>query len=283
MDYLINYSIFESKNYQNLYHILTLSKLKYVIKHNKMRPFNASNGTNISMTRDKMMNGYLGDGPLTFFKLEFDGVKLSQNYKIKPFSYKSRNGIRFDEKEEMIKTRNGSIDDIDKYVTKLIILKNNIEPLKEKRRGNLPSDFFTTAGTGSGTIPSIIKDIVETSPFEIYVQDGSVIKKDDDYINSLINYELLETKFLYDVWYRGNFPFPKIKYATKDTLINKNGDRFSDWAIGEIFDEVDGFDTKEEINTSKDKKIIDGIECTPYLMKFRIVDDGYYLQDVRPL
>lgn len=285
MKYLNKYSLFnESKNYQNLYHILNFNKLKYVILNNHLKPYQASNSNYISFTRDKMMNSYLGDGAATFFKLEINAKKLSHNYKIIPFSYTSKTNVRFEESEEMIKTKNGVINNIDLYVTKLIIIKENIEQMKRSfTRNNFPSDFFTTASTRLGSMPQIIKYIVDNSPFDIYVQEGSVIKRDNDYINSLIDYKLHKVEFKYDIWFRGVFKHDSVKGATTDTIVDSSGVKHNEWAIGEIFNKTLKVKDKKNLILDIENKIIDGVECKPYIMKFRVVDNGYYLDDAKPI
>lgn len=99
---LMNFQLFtESKNYQNLYHIIDFEKLRYIIENNKLSSYKAGGGY-ISFTRDKMMGGYLGSGPISFIKLEIDSQRLSTKYKIKPFSFRSYNGQQFDEREERV-------------------------------------------------------------------------------------------------------------------------------------------------------------------------------------
>lgn len=284
MEHLINYSVFnESKNYQNLYHILNFDKLKYLLKNNKLTPFKAANGSSISLNRDKMMNGYLGDGPVTFFKLEIDANKLSNHYKIRPFSYKSQNQEHFDEREEMVITKNGIVD-VDKYITKLIIIKSSLESLMKGGRGGGPSDFYTNVRDFSNTIPGIIKYVYENSPFDLYVQDGSVIKKDDDYIKSIIDYKLVNIDLRYDIWFRGYFKSDRFKYGQIDTMVDNLNNKYQNWFIGQIFKDLSLSDNKDSLDMNTDVKIIEDVECVPYLMKFRIIEGGdYYLEDVRPI
>ena len=56
--------------------------------------------------------------PDTSLKLELDGDKLSEKYKIEPFAYTSVTNTTFSESEEVIKT--SRIDNIFKYVNKII-------------------------------------------------------------------------------------------------------------------------------------------------------------------
>ncbi len=142
------HSFNEGKNYGVLYHILDNDKLKYVFENDHLRPYTASHLSGISTTRNKMMNGYLGDNSTSFFKLELDGSKLSNKYKIKPVSYISQTKVRFEEHEEVILSKGKPIENLHKYVNKLIVVKDRIEKLRKTlRSSDSSSDFFTTAGT----------------------------------------------------------------------------------------------------------------------------------------
>lgn len=284
--------IFEAKNHGKLYHILDFRKLKYVFENNHFKPYKAANGSYISFTRNKMMNSYLGDNATSFFKLEVDGEKLSNNYKIKPFSYISATNVRFQEWEEIVKTnKKGLITDIDKYVTKLIIIKGKIDKLMKVQpgsRGDTPSDYFTTASTPNGTMPEMFKYVVENSPFDIYVQEGSVIKKDDEYIQSILNYDLHKVEFKYDIWYRGNVKHPKSLFGMADGLVDSEGNIHTNWAVGDTYKKIELKDKKElDINQEpkeiKGDKFKEGEIYKPYILKFRKTDKGYYMEDARPL
>lgn len=39
------------------------------------------------------MNYYLGADPASIFKLELDGDKITNNYKVRPFQYQSYEGL----------------------------------------------------------------------------------------------------------------------------------------------------------------------------------------------
>ena len=287
---ILNFDLFlESKNYQKLYHILDFEKLKFVFNTDNLVPYTAGRG-HISFTRSKTMNGYLGDSPISLFKLEIDAQKLSNNYKISPFTYVSMTGVRFDEKEERVK---GIIKNISKYVTKLIIIKSRIEKFKKSFRHNedddSPSDWFTDVKKEElKNIPSMIRYIIENSPYEIYVQEGSVIKKDDEYLNSLANYELKNVTFKYDIWYRGYFKSKRTKYGIIDTFIDSNGDKIENLAIGtqypkSIEDEYDLLDSVPDLDKIYETKIIDNVKCVPYLIKFRKMKNSYYLEYIKKL
>jgi len=275
----------ESKSVGRLYHILNFGKLKYVIENNHLKPGQASNRGNISTTRNKMMNSYIGDGPATFFKLELDGDKLSEKYKIRPVSYISHTNVRFEEYEELIITNGKPIENLDDYVTKLIILKDRIEKARiSYRPDDSPSDFFTTANNRLGTIKEMISLIKEKSDYEIWTQQGSVIKKDDEYIQSLLDEELYDVKFKYDVWHRGDLPHRKYDFGVEDVLIDSEGRLHYNWSVGDIYDiETPGIKWDDIDFDSKAIKY-KGSEFKPYLIKFRIMKDGsYYLEDVKPI
>lgn len=99
---MLNFNEFiKESNYQNLYHILDMGKIKYLFENKSLTPYKAGGGY-ISFTRDKMMNSYLGSGG-SFIKLEIDANKLNTKYRIRPFSYRSNNGQRFNEREERVR------------------------------------------------------------------------------------------------------------------------------------------------------------------------------------
>jgi hypothetical protein len=196
-----NTHINEYKNVGVVYHIVDIEKLFYILRNNKI---SSKSFSNISTTRDKMMGGYIGGSPTSVFKLELDGDALSHKYKIKPFSYISNTNIYFDEKEEQIKTQ--EIKDIKKYINKIIISKNRLDDLKQ-------SGWFTTDGghvDGKGRIPfpEIFKELIDLIKEDglydkLYIQDGSIIKKDDVYIQSVLNYFLLKIYHGYCYYMRG--------------------------------------------------------------------------------
>ena len=55
---ITDFKLFESKNIQNLYHILDTEKLHFVLTNNEIKSYKFHY---ISTTRNKMMNGYTGD------------------------------------------------------------------------------------------------------------------------------------------------------------------------------------------------------------------------------
>lgn len=191
----------EYKNIGNLYHIVDIEKIFYILKHNKI---SSKYFSNISTTRDKMMGGYLGDSPTSVFKLELDGGALSNKYKMRPFSYKSNTNIYFDEREEQIKTQ--EIKNIKQYITRIIINKRRLENLKDT--GWFNTDGGHVDGKGRISFPEIFKeilDLIKENNIEdkLYIQDGTVIKKDNGYIQSILDYALLKIQHGYCYYIRG--------------------------------------------------------------------------------
>jgi len=80
----------EGKQRGSLYHILSMYSLKLVIENDSIT---GHHYPVISTTRNKMLNSYTGSRPDSFFKLELDGDKLSDRYKIKPFVYRRKTGV----------------------------------------------------------------------------------------------------------------------------------------------------------------------------------------------
>ena len=133
MKFLETYNIFEGKQRGNLYHIFDLEKCDFILKTNSLQSYKFGN---ISTTRNKNMNGYIGDSPISIFKLELDGDKITNNYKVRPFQFSSteigyggsRTPIKLEEYEETIKTNN--LSNLSKYVNKFIIIKSSVEIMK---------------------------------------------------------------------------------------------------------------------------------------------------------
>ena len=177
--------LFEKIN--KLWHLITLPKLDFILKTNSLKSWKF---TNISTTRDILLNSYIG-GDKSLFKLELDKSKIEKDFKTKPFVYESNNGLQFtEEQEELILT--DLIPNINKYVTRFIIIQLAIEDHKKY-------NWFTTKGGNVNgkhmTMPDIFKTyipkIIELFG-PIYLQKGSVIKKDNGYVNSIINYPIVK-------------------------------------------------------------------------------------------
>lgn len=278
---ILDYLLFleNSENIQNIYHIIDFDKLKYIKEKNSLTPYRAGNGY-VSFTRNKMMNSYLGAGVTSFIKLEINSNKLRTKYKIRPFSYVSNNGDHFNEYEERTK---GSIKNIDKYINKIIINKDVIDNMLVKFGDNSESDWITDVPNRGGVkMPNMIKYILDNFDNSIiYVQKGSSIIKDDDYLIGLSNIKLKEIKFVYEIWHRGNKKSERFKYATEDVILDPSGNLYKNWYIGQTFTDIKGSEDKDSL--TGENKEIDGVIYKPYLMKFRIVSDGYYLEDIRKL
>lgn len=243
MKYLKVFNIFEARQRANLYHIFDLTKCLFILYTNSLKSFRFSN---ISTTRNKNMNGYLGDCPTSIFKLELNGDKLTNKYKIKPFSYVTteigwggeRNKKQLIEYEEVILTN--EISNINKYVNKFIIIKEKVEYLKNsgwfdsdggylnKERETIPN-FFKTQ------IPKI-KELFGG----IWVQDGFIIKKDDEWINSIINFPIKKINHGYALYFRGYKPTGKRYggYIDYVTPINDKNNEIDDFVIGYEYDNL---------------------------------------------
>lgn len=229
-----NYGSFllEGKNLGSLYHIVDMEKMSYILDTNSITSYHFSK---ISTTRDKMMNWYEGDKPTSIFKIELNGDLLSHKYKIKPFAFISKTNVRFDESEEQIQTNR--INNVSKYINKIIIIKKRIEGLKN-------SGWFTTNGgyykKERRNIPELLKEFIDRFKeynYQVYVQDGSVIKKDDDYINSIINHKIEKIYHGYAYYLRGHKEVYDERFKTmvgKDVVIplNKKNKQIDQLVIG---------------------------------------------------
>jgi hypothetical protein len=225
-----NNYIFESKNSGNLYHIVDYDKLSFILDNNIITSYNFSN---ISTTRNKMLNNYIGNNTLSVFKLELDGIKISHKYKIVPFRFKSLTDIYFDENEEQILTN--KIDNALSYINKIILIKDKIEYLKK-------TDWFTTDGgytKGSrNNFPYLLKILLEkikNKNIDIYIQENNVIRKDDNYIDSILNYPITKINHAYTYYLKGSKKIKKDNYNIFiDDIIpldNKNN-KISELVVG---------------------------------------------------
>lgn len=275
---LNNYNNFllEYKNLGSLYHIIDFEKLFYILNNNVISSYKFSN---ISFTRDKMMNGYLGDSPTSIFKLEIDGDKISQNYKVNPFSFISNTNIRFDEREEQVKTR--EIKNAFKYIKKIILIKKRVEYLKNE------SSWFTSDGgyfksdrTPMQLILKSIYELIKEKGFDLYIQDGTVIKKEDDYILSLINSPIVKIPNAYGYYYRGHEKMDDKEFGHyKEVTIplDSRNEEIKELVIGWDYQNIwllknkPNSEPKEKIDFDK-KKYVD--------MKLYIFDFIYENQDI---
>ena len=208
----------ESKNLGNLYHIVDIEKLNYILDNNKIVSYKAGDGK-ISLTRNKMMTGYLGDNSSSVFKLEIDGDKLSHKYRIKPYRYKTMNAGYLDEYEEQVQTN--KITNIFNYTNKIIVDKKRV--LNLMYIFDKLSDWFTSEGTRHGNFPTILKEIkykANSKGLELYVQDGSIIKKDDEWIDYIINFPIKKIEKRYFIVLRKRINIGRYRY--QDSLVDFN-------------------------------------------------------------
>lgn len=278
---LLKYSDFLLESYHSsLYHILDLEKFEYVMKNNQIKSHTAGEGK-ISLTRDIMMNHYLGDNAQSIIKLEIDAEKLKQKYKVRPFSYKTRNAGYLDESEEQVQT--DLIKPIFPYIKRIILIKSRIEHLL-KSSSDRPSSYITSEGTRAGTICDIIKkikDLAEEKGFYLYIQAGSKIEKDDKYIESLINYPLIDIEVKYVIMHRGYIKNKDLGYS--DVLIDSEQNEIRKFFIGQKFDSVVGLSDKASLDKNVKSFYKDDQEFKPYILEFQRVENKWLLRDMEPL
>ena len=290
------FKLFEKKNLAVLYHLLDVNKMNFVLDTNTIKSYKFSN---ISLTRNKMMSGYLGDNSGTIIKLEIDSEKLNNKYKIAPFRYVSYTNIVFTEWEEIVKTT--EIKNAFSYIKKVILIKKNIESLKHSVfDDDIVTDWFTTIGTRNGNMSTIIKNIKEKLEQKynqtLYVQDGSEIKEDNEYIDSIINYDLVQIETKNFIAYRGKIPLSR-QYSYEDVLVDIDGNiLMSPLVIGgkiEIPNNIQYISDNEVIKNiesifiSKYKdnekySSTDGI-FKPYIINTRKMKNYWKVDDIRPL
>lgn len=211
MIYNFNDFLFEyNSNLKYVYHILDFEKLNFVLDNDKISSYKFQN---ISTTRNPNLNGYLGDNSTSLFKIELNYQKLAKDYEINDFVYKSITGVYFkEEEEEQIKTN--EIKNVSKYITKIILIKNRLEYLKD-------SGWFGSRGgftkNGRNNIPNLLKEIVEKSPYDLWIQDGEKIYKDDDYINNIINMPI-EIEYIGYALYKKE----KLREKVKGEIFHRN-------------------------------------------------------------
>jgi len=125
--------LLEYKNIGPIYHIIDMEKLEFILTNNYLKPKHFWGG--ISTTRNKMMNSYTGDSPVSIFKLELDTGKLSNNYKIKPVSDTnteigyggSRKTVNFDDDRKLKFTpKNRYHREYEEYIENLLELTNTV-------------------------------------------------------------------------------------------------------------------------------------------------------------
>ena len=275
----------ESKNLGNLYHIVDIEKLNYILDNNKIVSYKAGDGK-ISLTRNKMMTGYLGDNSSSVFKLEIDGDKLSHKYRIKPYRYKTMNAGYLDEYEEQVQTN--KITNIFNYTNKIIVDKKRV--LNLMYIFDKLSDWFTSEGTRHGNFPNVLKTIKEKTNqvgLELYVQDGSIIKKDDKWIDSIINFPIKNIEKRYFIVLRKRIEIGRHRY--QDSLIDfDNNIIIKNLVVGyniEIDpDKIKGIELKSFEESKKFKFDEDDEDSKHYFLDLRKLDDGNWkIDNIRPI
>ncbi len=215
---------FEYKQRGNLYHIFDLKKCHHILKTNSIESYKF---LNISTTREKTLNSYLGDSPISIFKLELDGDKLSNKYKIKPYAYPSteigvngeRTPIRLEEFEEVILSN--QIKNIDQYVKKFIIIKSRVERMKNTGWFDSDGGYFEDEDLKRITLPDFLKkNLTKIKELfgDIYIQDGVKIIKDDKWLDSIINHPIKQINHGYCIYWRGYKKNPQFKYGIVDDI-----------------------------------------------------------------
>lgn len=275
----------ESKNLGNLYHIVDVEKLNYILDNNKIVSYKAGEGK-ISLTRNKMLSGYLGDNSSSVFKLEIDGDKLSSRYRIKPYRYKTMNAGYLDEYEEQVQTN--KIVNIFNYTNKIIIDKKRV--LNLMYIFDKLSDWFTSEGTRHGNFPNILKIIKEKSNqvgLELYVQDGSIIKKDDKWIDSIINFPIKEIGKRYFIVIRKRIEIGRYRY--QDSLVDfDNKIIIKELVIGYNIDinpdDINAIELNSFADSKKYKFDEDDYDSKHYFLDIRKLDDGNWkIDNIRPI
>jgi hypothetical protein len=233
------------------------------------------------------MTGYLGDKYDYFFKLEFDKEKLSEDYEIVPFIFKSKTGIGFEhEKEERVILKDKShLTDVDKYITKLIVIKPKIDKLLSNthHRDGEVSDYLSDKMKPN--IQNTFKWIMEKSPYPIYIQDGEKIYKDDNWLKEISELPVKKIHYMYDIVWRGDVKTNLGKYNVMvDTFITKNNKTMDDVVIGRFYElEHELMDDEEIKNMKAEPFTKNGQVFIPYVFKYRLSKKGNYLEVIRPL
>lgn len=145
----------ERKQVGIVYHLVGVPQLVTILDK---KAIVTNNFNNISTTRSKMTNWYLGGPPVIVGKFELDGDRISDNFKVVPFQDVSLTGVKFSgEKETQVKARKIPL----KYARRFILIKENID--KDLQYIDIPW----------------LKDTLKRLKIPIYVQVKSTIKKDD--------------------------------------------------------------------------------------------------------
>ncbi len=124
----------EGKQIGTLYHFTTSDNFYEILSSNQLQTY----GRYISFTRNKNLflnPSRLGGG--YYYCFEIDGDKLSTKYKLEPFNDPISKKDEYEER--VVFNRNGMfIDNLDKYVKKIIILGDiNFKTSKERSQENI--------------------------------------------------------------------------------------------------------------------------------------------------
>ena len=118
--------LFEAKQVGSLYHHVDLEKMEFILHTNSLA---ARNYNKISATRSKHLQDYLGVGAMPIFKIELDGDKLSNKFKIAPHKFKSKTNVSMEEFEEVIDTH--KIQNLSTFVKAIHVSKTKLEQFRK--------------------------------------------------------------------------------------------------------------------------------------------------------
>jgi hypothetical protein len=196
-----------------------------------------------------MMNGYIGDSPISIFKLELDGDKLSNKYKIKPITYPSteigiggeRIPIRLEEFEEVILS--DKIKNINQYVKKFIIIKSRVERMKNSGWFDSDGGYFEDEGSNRITLPEFLKKNIEKIKElfgDIYIQDDIKIIKDDQWLDNIINHPIKQINHGYCLYWRGYKKSPNFNRGVIDDVqpFDKRNKKIDKLVIGWDYENI---------------------------------------------
>lgn len=168
-----------AKQVGTLYHLTNIDGMEFILRGNKLK---SGTHVNISFTRNKLLNHYIGHPPRLYFKLIIDGDKLSNNFKLEPFKYYSKDkGTDFSNESEEI-VRKSEIPNISKYLKGIAFISENYE--NDERWSDMQNpDEILFRGNSKTFYNRDLKDMLSTinKKFNLYVQIGSQIKKDNNW------------------------------------------------------------------------------------------------------
>lgn len=86
--------LLEGKNYATLYHFTSYGKLELILRQNRLKATQGSEGDkNVSLTRSHKLDGF---GQC---RISLDAQSLSDNYKIEPFLYQGKGYVGAEDPE----------------------------------------------------------------------------------------------------------------------------------------------------------------------------------------